>query len=210
MKTKKSEELIKRLSLWKKNRETIIIPAIKLIIEKLHRVQKDVDISKILGDSVSLVGTSFAILGTVLAPITAGTSLVFAAGGAIVAGAGSLTSIGASVANAAILQSELKKCQELVDEDRQLLRDISDLLNDKAVVDEALKMVDFGGRAVANLIKNVSTNLPKIIANATIVLNLLGAVLTIKSLIDASKSDVAKNLAKKVKEMENDLRTNEE
>ena len=113
-------ELIKALKQWIIVREKTI-QEIQEIIRKLKLHNRNVNISRITGSTVSVVGSAMAIAGFALAPVTFGTSIGLSVSGIALAVAGGGTAAGASFTDMAIEKSNVKRVQE------QLARDYDDL-----------------------------------------------------------------------------------
>ena len=113
-------ELIKALKQWIIVREKTI-QEIQEIIRKLKLHNRNINVSRITGSTVSVVGSAMAIAGFALAPVTFGTSIGLSVSGIFLAVAGGGTAAGASFTDMAIEKSNVKCVQE------QLACDYDDL-----------------------------------------------------------------------------------
>lgn len=95
--------------------------------DELVALGSDIRISKIAGSSASIVGGFTTVVGLALAPFTLGTSLIVAGVGAGVATLGGVTTVGATIADAAITKRKLKEAGEILEVDNQLCQIVDDL-----------------------------------------------------------------------------------
>ncbi len=214
---------------WKKNRENLI-QKLKFIIDKLNAVQRNVDITKIAGNSTAIVGATMAVVGAILTPFTFGASLGLTIAGGSLTAAGSLTSVGSHLANFFISKSELELAQLLLDEDKRLLLEIQDILRDDhfrinlirsagttlGVMIGAIQLTCLADDIAflsSNLVVRTATNISVMISSLTIVFSIFGALFNIADIVgtsqrmsQGSRSEYARELEKIVKQMEDDLR----
>ena len=128
-----------------KTKQSSSITSINEIIEDLHKMHRDVDISQVTGASVGAVsGTTAAIL-LALAPFTAGATLVPAAVAGGVAVVGGIVGGGAAIVEAIVTPNKCKKAEEgLQDLDKEknhLLTIIDDLENEMDEVDHIIELL---------------------------------------------------------------------
>jgi hypothetical protein len=213
---------------------------LKSLINKLNKLKRNVDISKLVGSSVAIVGASMAVVGVVLAPATLCGSLALSVTGGTLAFTGSLTSSGASHVNFAVSKADISKARNLLEKDKELLLHLQDMFQDKELFQEVTRFVASAGSGIKNLVdvikltydiaseadgiavlsvnfvSKVVVNLPKMVTNATIVLNIFGTILSVYDLVETSisvskgsRSEHAKKLANIVTQMEEeeDLQT---
>lgn len=194
-----------------------IIPEVRKIIEKLNKTQREVDITKLTGNSVAAAGVGLTIVGLALTPFTLGLSLGIAVAGGVFGVAGSLTSGGANIANFIISKSELKKVKEILENDRRLLENIQSAKswdqNLAQNVIQYLRVSNLMQNLSAGLITNTINNSAKMMNNSTLVLNTFGLIFSVYDLVETaisfqngSKSELAKRLEEIINEMEKELK----
>ena len=105
-------ETIEQIIKWKIQRENLILN-LRTIIKKLHKVQKNVDISKLTGTSFSIIGAGLAIFGFAMTPFTFGFSLSIVLAGSGLGVVDSLTTGGANIVNYLISNLEIIKAVEM-------------------------------------------------------------------------------------------------
>jgi hypothetical protein len=225
-------QAIQALSEWRQNRKATIT-TLKSLIDKLNKLKRNVDISKLVGSSVAILGASMAAVGVVLAPATLCGALALSATGSTLALTGSLTSSGASLVNFAVSKADLKKARNLLEKDKQLLLHLQNIFQDKELFQEVTRFIASAGSGVknfvdvikltydianeadgiamlsVNFVSKVVVNLPKMVTNATIVLNIFGTILSVYDLVETSisvskgsRSEYAQKLANIVTQME--------
>ena len=104
------------LKVWSPIREETI-DALSRKKEELIELGSNICISKIAGSSASIVGGVTTVVGLALAPFTLGMSLVVAGIGAGVATLGGVTTVSATIADAAITKRTLKEASEVLEVD---------------------------------------------------------------------------------------------
>jgi hypothetical protein len=209
-----TKKVLMLISEWKKNRENLI-KKLKSNIIKLNEVQKNVDISKLVGNSTAIIGTTMAIIGAILTPFTFGASLGLTISGGSLSAAGSLTSAGSHLANFCISKSELKIAQDMLNEDKRLLLEIQDILRDANFKGELISFLSQTGSSLSTIfgvihltsavddvaklstyfVTKVVSNLPLVLTHITIALNLFGALCNIIDIFHTSKSVINSNLS---------------
>jgi hypothetical protein len=225
-------QAIQALSEWRQNRKATIT-TLKSLIDKLNKLKRNVNISKLVGSSVAILGASMAVVGVVLAPATLCGALALSATGSTLALTGSLTSSGASLVNFAVSKADLKKARNLLEKDKQLLLHLQNIFQDKELFQEVTRFIASAGSGVknfvdvikltydianeadgiamlsVNFVSKVVVNLPKMVTNATIVLNIFGTILSVYDLVETSisvskgsRSEYAQKLANIVTQME--------
>ncbi len=205
------------------------INSLNSIIERLNKIQKDVDTAKFIGNSTNIMGTGIITVGIFLAPVICNASFGLAVAGGGLAIGGSVISGGASLFNIGFSISELKEAKELLERHTAYLPIIEDMFKDKDLYRELAQRVSSaaaGGKNLADIVKivydianktddamlsaNVVTKiingLPGTITNVSLILNIFGALYTVYDLFETginiskgSKSDLAKKLEKIVK-----------
>lgn len=121
-----SHEFKNAVSAWKITRQATI-DSLKLISKKIRKHRKNINYTRMSGAAVSIVGGVTATAGFILIPFTFGTSVIVTGIGVGVGVVGGSMAAGAKVADLVIEISQLKRVQQMIDEDRKLSTKINDL-----------------------------------------------------------------------------------
>ena len=106
------------------------ISKIEATADKLQEHHRNVNISRVVGSSVSIGGGVLAIVGFALTPVTFGASLGLSIGGVALAAAGGATAAGASIADVAIQKSNVNFAQEQLHKDHEKLESINKMVDE--------------------------------------------------------------------------------
>jgi len=212
-------ETIEQIIKWKIQRENLILN-LRTIIKKLHKLQKNVDISKLTGNSISIIGAGLAIFGFAMTPFTFGISLGIVLAGSGLGVVGSLTTGGANIVNYLVSNLEIKKAVEMLEKDRMFLEEIKNKEWDDVDLAEKLKLyVSDNAKYQFSLVKlndvlvmKIFNDTDKLIENSKLALDTFILIFnsyhirdTATSLLNGSKSELAKKLEGIVNLMEKEI-----
>eukprot|EP01112_Ceratiomyxa_fruticulosa_P017752 TRINITY_DN5595_c0_g1_i1.p1 TRINITY_DN5595_c0_g1~~TRINITY_DN5595_c0_g1_i1.p1 ORF type:complete len:283 (+),score=55.59 TRINITY_DN5595_c0_g1_i1:99-947(+) len=123
MNESENRAILARIERWIENRRNIIELCKKTVLE-LNDLHVKINITKLSGNSVSLLGGILGIVGIALSPVTLGASLGLTISGAVIGGAGGLTSTVGSVIEIRKQKESLAKLSKLLGEDSVELKEI--------------------------------------------------------------------------------------
>ncbi|XP_029366018.1 apolipoprotein L3 isoform X2 [Echeneis naucrates] len=140
------------------------IGTLRSIADNLDKVSKRTKIAGITGGATTAAGGVAAAAGVILSPVTAGASLALTAVGVGVAAAGGVTGASAAIAHGVSTSGDKKKIDKLLQEYKDLMKEITERLK---VVCECMEKLKLHDLAVLCEARKISEKISRMIDLAT-------------------------------------------